>query len=122
MTDGVRPVVGPQGASVQERREGDRRGQDRRRHSRGEAEASESRELVLVGPVSDPQPSAKPAAPIPVPPAAFTAQIIGQKGQKRGLRGGPPVLEAARTTYLETEYSGENDRRPVPGQETETEI
>lgn len=121
MTDGIRPVGFTQGPSIDERREGDRRGRDRRRHSQSENETSDSRELVPSGPVSD-HPSAKPAAPLPVPPAAFTAQIIGQKGQRRGLKGGPPVLDAARSTYLGTEYSGGNDRRPAPGTETETEI
>jgi hypothetical protein len=43
------------------------------------------------------------------------AQLYGQTGQKRGLKGGAPVLDAARTAYLEAEYSGEADRRPPPG-------
>jgi hypothetical protein len=46
---------------------------------------------------------------------AYVAQLYGQSGQKRGLRGGAPVLEAARAAYLEAEYSGENDRRPPRG-------
>lgn len=121
MTDGVRPIGGPQGASVQERREGDRRGRDRRHQARRDEPGSEGRDLVPAGPVID-HPSAKPAAPIPVPPAAFAAQVIGQGGQKRGLKGGTPILDAARSTYLGTEYSGKNDRRPIPGQDTETEI
>jgi hypothetical protein len=41
--------------------------------------------------------------------------MMGQTGQRRGLKGGPPVLNAARATYLEAEYSGENDRRPPAG-------
>ena len=32
------------------------------------------------------------------------------------------VLDAARTTYLRTEYSGPNDRRPAPGLVKRTEI
>ncbi len=43
-------------------------------------------------------------------------------GEKRGLRGGPETLERAKTTYLKSEYSGPNDRRPRPGQVTRTEI
>jgi hypothetical protein len=50
----------------------------------------------------------KPANP-------FAAQLIGQDGQRRGLRGGAPVLDAARSAYLGAEYSGENDRRPSSG-------
>ena len=50
------------------------------------------------------------------PPAAvFEAQLIGQVGQKRGLRGGPPVLKSARSAYLGTEWSGKSDRRPPKG-------
>lgn len=56
------------------------------------------------------------------PAAAFAAQLIGQSGQKRGLRGGPPVLDAARSTYLGTEYSGGNDRRPRAGRVAKTEV
>ena len=47
--------------------------------------------------------------------AAFAAHLMGQPGQKRGLRGGQEVLDAARSTYLGTEYSGESDRRPKAG-------
>jgi hypothetical protein len=47
---------------------------------------------------------------------------MGQGGQKRGLRGGPETLDHARTTYLETEWSGPADRRPAPGRITKTEI
>jgi hypothetical protein len=50
----------------------------------------------------------KPANP-------YAAQLIGQDGQRRGLRGGAPVLDAARSAYLGAEYSGENDRRPSSG-------
>ncbi|MBI5938906.1 MAG: hypothetical protein HY859_00610 [Caulobacterales bacterium] len=61
------------------------------------------------------------------PPAAegystFTAQVYGQTGQKRGLRGGQPVFDAARAAYLETEYSGPDDRRPPKGLIRKTEI
>ena len=57
----------------------------------------------------------------PAPPprkgafAAFAAHLMGQSGQKRGLRGGQEVLDSARSTYLGTEYSGEADRRPKAG-------
>lgn len=61
------------------------------------------------------------------PPAAegysiFAAQMYGQTGQKRGLRGGQPVFDAARAAYLETEYSGPDDRRPPKGLIRKTEI
>jgi hypothetical protein len=47
--------------------------------------------------------------------AVYAAQLLGQDGQKRGLKGGTPVLAAARVAYLETEYSGADDRRPSVG-------
>ena len=53
--------------------------------------------------------------------AVFAAQVLSG-GEKRGLRGGPETLERAKTTYLKSEYSGPNDRRPQPGQVTKTEI
>lgn len=62
----------------------------------------------------------------PEPPkaseAAYAAQVMGQGGQKRGLRGGKETLDRARATYLETEYSGPADRRLASGRITKTEI
>lgn len=54
--------------------------------------------------------------------ADFAAQLLGQDGRKRGLRGGPETLDAARETYLKTEYSGPADRRPRAGQVTKREV
>lgn len=51
----------------------------------------------------------------------FAAQMLGG-GEKRGLRAGPETLERAKSTYLKSEYSGPNDRRPRPGRVTKTEI
>ena len=56
-----------------------------------------------------PKPSREPSE------AAFAAQVMGQGGQKRGLRGGQPVLQQARSAYLEAEWSGPQDRRPPSG-------
>lgn len=121
MTDEIRPI----GASgplndpvVDDRREGDRRHRERRRARAlvpTEAEASQE----AADPAASP---AKPAVTPPPPPAAFAAQVLGQSGQKRGLKGGVPVLDAARTTYLGREYSGRHDRRPSPGRARKTEI
>jgi hypothetical protein len=80
--------------------------------------------------------AAEPGLPVPAPAAAaeqpdprdrngfvaFVAQVLGQPGQKRGLRGGPETLEKARSAYLETEWSGPADRRPGRGKITKTEI
>jgi hypothetical protein len=82
--------------------------------------------------VSEGAPPSKPKGPktqraksggrAPQDEATFTAQIIGQTGARRGLKGGPPVLKQARSAYLETEFSGPNDRRPPVGLLRKTEI
>ena len=54
--------------------------------------------------------------------APFAAQVMGQDGARRGLRGGEPVLNAARAAYLETEWSGPDDRRLAKGLLRKTEI
>ena len=65
---------------------------------------------VPVGPVvSVPRPDNRDQA------TAFNAHLYGQDGQKRGLRGGTPVLEAARRAYNTVEWSGRYDRRAPTG-------
>jgi hypothetical protein len=79
--------------------------------------------LPAVIEAADPEPdAATPPPPKPDSYAAFAAHLYGQSGQKRGLRGGQPVLNAARSAYLETEYSGPADRRPPKGVLKKTEI
>ena len=51
----------------------------------------------------------------------FTTQVLGG-GEKRGLKGGPDTLDQAKSTYLQSEYSGPYDRRPRPGLITKTKI
>ncbi|MGN6424914.1 MAG: hypothetical protein ACTHLA_16570 [Asticcacaulis sp.] len=51
----------------------------------------------------------------------YAAQLLSG-GEKRGLKGGPDMLERAKASYLQSEYSGQNDRRPRPGRVTRTEI
>lgn len=51
----------------------------------------------------------------------YAAQILGG-GEKRGLKGGPLTIKSANSTYLKSEYSGQNDRRPRPGMIKKTEI
>ncbi|WP_369061184.1 hypothetical protein ABOZ73_04890 [Caulobacter sp. 73W] len=53
---------------------------------------------------------------------AFAAQLLGQNGQKRGLRGGQETLDTARSTYLGAEWSGGNDRRRKTGRGRQTEV
>ncbi|RZJ04800.1 MAG: hypothetical protein EON89_06435 [Brevundimonas sp.] len=103
-------------------------GRDRRAAERRETErraASASRALVPVE--FQPEPAEAPARPAPTPPAdagaaAFSAQLMGQSGQRRGLKGGPPVLDAARASYLGAEYSGAAERRPKPGKAEDSDI
>jgi hypothetical protein len=74
------------------------------------AEGARSFLPVPVGPVvSVPRPDNRDQA------TAFDAHLLGQDGQKRGLRGGTPVLEAARRAYTSIEWSGEHDRRARAG-------
>ena len=116
MADEVRPV-GP----VQRRE--DRRADDRRAAERRAASAS--RALVPVDfPVEPAEPPARPAPTPPADPGAavFAAQMIGQTGQRRGLKGGPPVLDAARSAYLGAEHSGAAERRPQPGKAKDTDV
>src|SRR5262249_36603113 len=54
--------------------------------------------------------------------ASFAAQILGQGGQKRGLKGGPETLGRGRATYRGAEWPGRADRRPRPGRITKTEV
>ena len=102
--------TGPIGA-VAERRARERRASERRKPSTCTA-------LVLA----PAPPSPTPEASEPIAEAAFTAQVLGQTGQKRGLKGGQPVLEQARSAYLGAAYSGAADRRPTPGGVTRTKI
>ena len=119
MADEVGPVRPVQRRD--ERREADRRSAERR----AAGPASTSRDLVPADFPADP--AAPPARPAPTSPAdasaaAFAAQVIGQTGQRRGLKGGPPVLDAARSTYLGANYSGAAERRPRPGKATDTDV
>ncbi|AQR62995.1 hypothetical protein BZG35_16015 [Brevundimonas sp. LM2] len=117
MTDGVRPIP-PVG-------ERDRRAAQRRDAAERRV-ASASRALVVatlpvVDSMPDPASPADPIAPADLA-AAFSAQLMGQKGQRRGLKAGPPLMNSARASYLGNEYSGENDRRPPSGLVKKTDI
>jgi hypothetical protein len=92
---------------------------------RAEARADEAREAKAAN------------LPVPVDPVAsgrsfreerarggaeLSAQVIGQDGQRRGLRGGVPVLQAAQNAYNTTEWSGSFDRRSRKGRQTRTDV
>jgi hypothetical protein len=52
----------------------------------------------------------------------FAAQLMGQTGERRGLRAGASLLDLARDSYNRTEWSGSYDRRAGKGRRTRTEI
>ena len=60
-------------------------------------------------------PGARPQGAATGTDAGYAAQSLGQDGVRRGLKGGAPVLTAARSAYLCAEWSGADDRRASPG-------
>jgi hypothetical protein len=54
--------------------------------------------------------------------AAFAAHLLGQDGQKRGLRAGATVIDTAKASYNRTEWSGSKDRRARKGRVARTDI
>jgi hypothetical protein len=54
--------------------------------------------------------------------AAFSAQLMGQDGLKRGLRAGTEVIDTAKSLYNRTEWSGAKDRRTPTGGRARTKI
>ncbi len=118
MTSPVDPIRGvPLDRRVKERRAGERR-QDQ---PEAQAEAGEESPTLQTLPV----PVGPPAPDVSLDQgsaAALAAQLLGQGGQKRGLRGGPPVLEGARAAYLEAEWSGPHDRRKRAGRVAKTQV
>lgn len=120
MTDRIRAVGGIEPV---DRREGDRRERERRKAANLPVPAQASDRPDADAAPDEKSPARAAVHPAPEPgAAAFVAQQMGQAGQKRGLRGGAPVLTAARSAYLETEYSGAAERRPRAGRTTKTEI
>lgn len=100
-----------------ERRRAARRHVDAPAPPRVEGERANFPALIEAPPATrDPSPERREG------PAIYAAQVMGQEGQKRGLRGGAPVLNQARSAYLATEFSGGRDRRPASGRVTKTEI
>lgn len=80
----------------------------------GSTEAAEETAGLPVPVRSAPPPALKPAAPV-------AAQLLGET-ERRGLRGGEPVIKAANSAYARTEWSGSADRRAPKGKHAKTEI
>lgn len=91
---------------------GRRKTADRRRAPRRAEEAaasSERRDLVVAGPRQEQPPASGGAS---TASASFAAQLLGQPGVKRGLKGGPEIIDGARSAYLETKFLGADRRLP----------
>ena len=54
--------------------------------------------------------------------AAFAAHMLGQAGQKRGLKAGEQAVRDAQSSYMDVEWSGPSDRRTLRGAYKKTEI
>jgi hypothetical protein len=94
-----------------------------RRASRPE-EPEETPEAVpssLPVPVDAPR-AAPRVLPRPHGAAAFAAQLLGQDGARRGLKGGPELFDKAKSTYVKTEWSGARDRRARKGRIAKTDV
>lgn len=101
-----------------------RAAQLRRARRAQRAKADETQETSAAGlPVAvEPPEPASPAPDITAGVSAFEAQLLGQDGQKRGLRAGPGFIDTAAASYNRTEWSGSKDRRARKGRITKTEI
>jgi hypothetical protein len=93
----------------------------KRGRPKAEAEAEASPQPSVNVTVNIGQPATPPASPYQ-PPTGLDAHLIAQSARTRGLRGGQQVLDAARSTYLGTEYSGANDRRARAGRIAKTDV
>jgi hypothetical protein len=111
MSDPVDPVRPPE-----ERRQAERRARQRRLKL---PEPPSANLPVVIAPAMEADAPAPEA--LAAPEAAFAAQLLGQPGQKRGLRGGPETLTRARSAYLEAQYRGPRDRRIPRGAAAEEE-
>jgi hypothetical protein len=72
---------------------------------------------INIGP-----PPSESAQSMAQPSISSAAHLLAQSARTRGLRAGQKVLETARHVYLETEWSGPNDRRIPTGRITKTRI
>jgi hypothetical protein len=105
MTDPIDPIRRTEG----ERRQRARRKADAAVQGDSPKEAAQLPAVIAPDKTIDPRP-------------VVAAQLIGQEGQKRGLRGGPQTLAQARAAYLSTEWSGAIDRRNRTGLFSKTKI
>jgi hypothetical protein len=99
-----------------------RRAERLRRAARARAEEAASAGANLPVP-AEPARTHASRRPAPLPTdAAFDAHLLGQAGEKRGLRAGPALIDRAAQSYNRAEYSGAKDRRQPKGAGGKTEI
>lgn len=97
-----------------------------RRANRAEADRAE--DARAVGDANMPVPVTPAAAPRSFrddPRQGYSevaAQLMGQHGERRGLRAGPGLFGVARNAYNSIEWSGSYDRRARKGGQARTEI
>jgi len=101
-----------------------RRAQRLRRAARPEADREEDAvvQSALPVPVEPARTVPPPQSEPPAGGAAFDAQLMGQTGEKRGLRAGPSLMDRASQSYNRAEWSGAKDRRGPKGARAKTEI
>ncbi|MBL8555796.1 MAG: hypothetical protein JNL41_16090 [Phenylobacterium sp.] len=74
---------------------------------------------VAVGPVPAPRSFREDRRRVD---SEFAAQVLGQDGQRRGLRAGPGIHDIAQAAYNRVEWSGSYDRRARKGRQARTDI
>lgn len=115
MTDPIDPIRRPEPPRRTEIVSDRRSGRERRRRFEADARPDAPGDSAPAEP--------PPCVPedVTAGPTQFYAQLLGG-GPRRGLKGGPETLEEARHTYLENEYSGPADRRPVKARAVDDKV
>ena len=86
-----------------------------------QSNASDRRLPVVVSqPRAGEEPRRRPRQAARGVHAGFGAQVFGQEGVRRGLKGGQPLIDQAHSAYLGTEWSGSAERRRPKGGQTLT--
>lgn len=93
-----------------------------RRRADGSEDTGAPQDDAQLPAVVEPAPAPAPPAAATAGPSGYTAHVMAQGEQRRGLKGGPETLQTARQAYNRTEYSGRADRRAPAGGVTRTKI
>jgi len=94
-----------------------------RRTRKSAAESPDGEAPVAAEAPSLPVPVARARTIPPKTPAASAAAIEAQMlGERRGLKAGASAIDAAKTSYNRTEWSGSADRRTPKGRVAKKEV